>query len=204
MRAIPDVSGLRVERSSGFAPRAAQGKFMKLKTIGVALLLGAAMLPGPTLAQAAQAVPPGRQLTASDLEDLRAELRSSQKQLVAQTLKLTDAEATRFWPVYDRYAAEMKQIKNDQAQLIAEYANNYGKYDDKAASDFITRWLEVDVRTTALRARYVPLVGQVLPGIKTTTFFQIDRRVSMITELKIATLLPILQLQVGSGPQGTP
>ena len=41
----------------------------------------------------------------------------------------------------------------------------YGKYDDKAASDFITRWLDVDSRQAALRAKYVPIVGKVLPGI---------------------------------------
>ena len=172
---------------------------MKLKTVAVAVLLGAAMAPGPTLAQTAQAVPPGRPLTAADLDDLRAQLRSSQKQIVAQTLKLTDAEATRFWPVYDRYAADMKQIKNAQYDLVAEYANTFGKYDDKAATDFITRWLDIDAKTTALRVRYVPLVSQVLPGIKTTTFFQIDRRVSMAIELKMATLLPILQLQARNG-----
>jgi hypothetical protein len=171
---------------------------MKLKTTAVALFLGAALLPGPTWALQAQTVPPGRPLTAADLEDLRAELRSSQKQIVAQTLKLTDTEATRFWPVYDRYAAEMRQIKNAQYELVAEYANTFGKYDDKAASAFITRWLDIDVKTSALRARYAPLVGQVLPGVKTTTFFQIDRRVSMAIELKMATLLPILQLQTSA------
>jgi hypothetical protein len=181
---------------------------MKLKIIGVALLLGAAMLPGPTLCQtaqtapSAQTVPPGRPLTAADLDDLRAQLRSSQKQIVAQTLKLTDEEATRFWPVYDRYAADMRQIKNAQYALVAEYANTFGKYDDKAATAFIRRWLDIDAQTAALRARYVPLVGQVLPGVKTTTFFQIDRRVSMAIELKMATLLPILQLQGASSPPG--
>jgi hypothetical protein len=134
-------------------------------------------------------------LTAADLEQLRAELRSSRKQTIAQTLKLTDAEATRFWPVYDQYATELTKIKNDQYELIAEYANTYGKYDDKAAMDFIARWADLDVRTTSLRARYVPIVGKVLPGVKATTFLQIDRRLSMYIDLKIASLLPILQSQ---------
>jgi hypothetical protein len=42
----------------------------------------------------------------------------------------------------------------------------------------------------------VPIVGTVLPGVKAATFFQIDRRISMAVDLKVASMLPILQSQV--------
>ena len=173
---------------------------MILKTVAVALafVLGVTLAPAhaQNTASTAPLATPAKPLTAADLEDLRAELRSSKKQMTAATLKLTDAEATRFWPIYDQYAAEVASIRNSQATLVAEYANTYGKYNDKAATDFITRWLDLDVKTTAVRAKYVPIVGRVLPGVKTATFFQIDRRISMAIDLKIASELPILQSQV--------
>ena len=172
---------------------------MSVKTLAVTLLLGASITLAPAYAQdaasAAVAAQPARPLTAADLEGLRSELRSSKKQVTAATLKLTDAEATRFWPVYDQYAAELTKIKNSQYELIAEYVNTFGKYQDKPATDFITRWIDLDVRTTTLRAKYVPIVGKVLPGVKAATFFQIDRRISMAIDLKIASSLPILQSQ---------
>jgi Spy/CpxP family protein refolding chaperone len=176
---------------------------MSLKTIAVALLLGASVMPAPapalaqkaSTASTAPAATPEKPLTTADLENLRTELRSSKKQVTAATLKLTDAEATKFWPVYDKYAAEVTGVRNSQAALITEYANAYGKYDDKSATDFINRWLDLDVKTTALRAKYVPIVGAVLPGVKAATFFQIDRRLSMAIDLKIASMLPILQSQ---------
>ena len=171
---------------------------MIIRTLTFALLLATSAAPLPALAQALPPVQSAdKPLTAADLEGLRAELRSSRKQAVASTLKLSDEEATRFWPVYDRYAAELTAIKNTQYELIADYANKFGKYDDKAASDFIKRWIDLDVRTTSLRAKYVPIVDKVLPGVKTTTFFQIDRRISMAIDLKVASLLPILQYQTG-------
>lgn len=169
---------------------------MRGKTIIAALLLGAGCALAPAHAQSAQSGATASQpITAADLEALRAELRSSKKQIVASNLRLTDAEATRFWPVYDSYAADLSKIKDDQYALIAEYVNRFGKYDDAAATDFITRWLDVDTRMSALRARYVPLVGKVLPGIKATTFFQIDRRLQMVVELRLASGLPVLQTQ---------
>ncbi len=177
---------------------------MRFKAVAAALLLAACMplAPAHALAQTAPTAPPEaalptptRPLTAADLESLRTELRSSRKQITAATLDLTDVEATKFWPVYDRFAAERTTIKDSQYALIAEYANTYGKYDDKKATDFITRWLDLDVRMAALRAKYVPIVGKALPGVKAATFFQIDRRVSMAIDLKIASMLPILQSQ---------
>jgi Spy/CpxP family protein refolding chaperone len=176
---------------------------MTFKTLAVALLLGASvtLVQTPAHAQsdappAAAAMPtPDKPLTAADLEGLRAELRSSKKQITAATLTLTDAEATRFWPVYDQYAHELTAIKDGQYALIAEYVNRFGQYDDKAAIDFITRWLAQDVKTATLRAKYVPLVGKALPGVKAATFFQIDRRIAMAIDLKIASSLPILQTQ---------
>jgi hypothetical protein len=170
---------------------------MNLKIIAVTLLLsaGAAALPAHAQAPVAPVAPADKPLTAADLDELRAELKSSKKQITAATLTLTDAEATRFWPIYDRYATELTGIKNGQYALIAEYANTFGKYDDKTASDYIARWLDIDVKTTALRARYVPIVGKALPGLKAATFFQIDRRISMAVDLKVASMLPILQSQ---------
>ena len=177
---------------------------MTLRILAVSLLLGASLAQVPALAhaQAGQAAPaaealptPDKPLTAADLESMREELRSSRKQIIAATLTLSDAEATRFWPVYDRYAAERTKIKDDQYALVADYVNTYGKYDDKGAMDFIGRWLDQDTRLAALRAKYVPVVGKTLPGIKAATFFQIDRRLSMAIDLKLASMLPILQTQ---------
>jgi hypothetical protein len=170
---------------------------MSVKAVTAALLLlGAGLAQAPAQAQTAAPAPQvERPLTAADLEDLRAEVRSSKKQVTAATMELSDAEATRFWPVYDKYSAEVNSVREGQVQLIAEYVNGYGKYDDKAAMDFIKRWIDLDVRTNTLRAKYVPIVGKVLPGVKAATFFQVDRRLSMAIDLKIASQLPILQSQ---------
>lgn len=173
---------------------------MTIKTLTAALLAAASFTAAPALGQAttggnASIDMPREPLTAQDLEALREELRSTRKQIMAQTLTLTADEATRFWPVYDQYQADLTTIKDAQYELIAEYANTFGRFDDAKATDFITRWLDIDVRTTALRARYVPIIGRVLPGVKATTFFQIDRRVSMLIDQRIAAQLPILQFQ---------
>ena len=130
-----------------------------------------------------------------DLDLLRKDIRSQKKQLVAANLKLTDAEATKFWPVYDRYTADLIKINDKKFALIQDYADHWGTMSDEQASRFLRDWLDVDIAITQLRQRYVPEVTQVLNGRKTATFFQLDRRISMMIDLQLASKLPIVQAQ---------
>jgi hypothetical protein len=72
-------------------------------------------------------------VTDQDIQLLRQDLRSEKKQLVAANLILTDAEATKFWPVYDQYAAEMTKVGDQKYALIKDYAQNYGSLTDAQA-----------------------------------------------------------------------
>ena len=172
---------------------------MKIKIIAAALLGAATLALSPVNAQTAAAAPAAaaaaKPLTAADLEALRIELRSSKKQLTAEALTLTDAQATKFWPVYDQFIAELTHIHDTKYQLIAEYVNNYGKFDDKMALDYTNRMMDMDIKAAQLRAKYVPLFNRAVPGVIVASFFQIERRLQMVVDLKLATQLPILQLQ---------
>jgi hypothetical protein len=130
-----------------------------------------------------------------DLELLRKDIRSQKKQLVAANLKLTDAEATKFWPVYDRYTADLIKINDKKYGLIQEYADHWGTMTDEQASSFLRQWLDVDIAIAQLRQKYVPEVAQVLNGRKTATFFQLDRRISMMIDLQLSSKVPIVQAQ---------
>jgi hypothetical protein len=170
---------------------------MLQKTMAAALF-GAMLIAVPATAQTttpATAETPAQGLTAADIEIIRTELRADKRKTTAETLKLTDAEAAKFWPVYDKYISDLTVINNSKYGLIKEYSEKFGTYTDKQATDFITRWLDVDVRASKLRSQYVPIVGKVLPGIKAATFFQVDRRLAMLINLGVASQLPILQAQ---------
>jgi hypothetical protein len=170
-----------------------------------AFLLATAL---PVHAQQAPAAVPGalpaattEALTDADIARMRAELRADKKKVTAETLQLTEAEAAKFWPIYDKYIAELTVINTQKYDLIKEYTEKFGTYTDAQATDFIKRYLEVDVQASKLRSKYVPIVGKVLPGIKTATFFQIDRRLAMLINLGLAAELPILQLQSQVAPK---
>jgi hypothetical protein len=126
---------------------------------------------------------------------LRKDIRSIKKQLIAANLALTDSEATKFWPVYEQYSAELGKINDTRTALIKEYADGYGSLTDEQADSLIRRWLDTDIAASELRQKYVPILRKVLPGKKTATFFQLDRRISMMIDLQLTSQLPLVETQ---------
>ncbi|MBC7900557.1 MAG: hypothetical protein H7070_10960 [Saprospiraceae bacterium] len=125
---------------------------------------------------------------------LRKDLRSDKKQLIAANMNLTEAEAVKFWPVYDQYAIEGMKIYDARIALVKEYAANYDKLTDAEAKSLNKRSIDIDESMTKLRQKYVPIVAKVLPGKKSALFFQIDKRLALLIDLQTASEIPMVEL----------
>ena len=134
-------------------------------------------------------------ITDQQLALLRSDIRSIKKQLIAANLTLTDNEAPKFWQVYEQYSAETAKINDARAAIIKEYSHEYGTLTDDQADNLIRRWLDTDIEQTKLRQRYVAIFRKILPGKKTATFFQLDRRISTMIDVQLTSQLPLAQSQ---------
>jgi Spy/CpxP family protein refolding chaperone len=167
---------------------------MRNKIIATLVLAGAWVLAAPA-AHAQAASKDSTTVTDQDIRLLRQDIRSNKKQIIAANLTLTDAEATKFWPVYDQYAAEMTKVGDQKYALIKEYAQNFGSLTNAQAQSLLDRSLALDEAIAQLRIKYAPIVSTVLPGTKTATFFQIDRRLTGLIDLQISSQIPLVQEQ---------
>ena len=128
----------------------------------------------------------------TDMILLRRDLRADKKQIIALNLSLTETEATKFWPVYDQYAAEMAKYNDEFYTLIKNYAANQKTLTDAEAASMIKRWADVQVQLSQTRQKYIPVVEKVIPARKAALFFQIDRRLYALMDLQVSSKLPLL------------
>lgn len=160
------------------------------RTLAVALIVaGFFFAEGRSFSQNAAAPT----ATDQDLQLLRQDLRSQKKQIVAANMTLTDAEAVKFWPVYDQYTGELTKINDGRVSLIKEYAANYTTLTDAQAQSLIERSTAADDAVIQLRTRYIPIFLKVIPGKKVARFFQVDRRVGLLMDLQLASDIPFVQ-----------
>ena len=170
------------------------------KNIAARLCFASALVLATTVLSAQQPIAPasGKAMTEEQVNDaniqlLRQDVRSERKKVVAANMPLTEAEATQFWPVYDRYIAETIKVNDDRFAVLKEYAKNYNTATEDQADSFIKRWLSLDQDNTQLRLKYIPEFEKVISHKKTAMFFQIDRRVSMLIELQLAAQVPLVK-----------
>jgi hypothetical protein len=127
-----------------------------------------------------------------DIEMLRADLRSQRKQITAQNMTLTADEATKFWPIYDQYRQEAIKPNDERWAVIKEYAANYNTMTDAQAQDYMQRAAAVDQQLLALRTKYVPVFEKAISAKKTALWYQIDRRVDLLINLQLSTVIPMV------------
>ena len=127
-----------------------------------------------------------------DLVLLRRNLRAEKKQIIALNVSLTADEATKFWPVYDQYAADMAKHYDEFYAVIKDYAANQKTLTDAQAINMIKRWSDIQVEVAKTRQKYVPLVEKVIPGRKAALFFQIDRRLYALMDIQTASEIPLV------------
>jgi hypothetical protein len=138
--------------------------------------------------------PPAQNTVDQDVDLLRKDIRSQKKQIIAANLQLSDAEAVKFWPLYDQYTAELVKINDAKYGVIKEYANTFNSsLTDEHALALTSNLLTVDAQAAQLRLKYVPIFSQVISGRKTALFFQMDRRLVMLIDLQLASQVPLVQ-----------
>jgi len=168
---------------------------MRKKTMALLVLASAWVLAVPAMRAQEAASNDSQAASDQDIKLLRQDVRSQKKQLIAENLKLTDTEATKFWPVYDQYSGEMTKIGDQKYVLIKEYAKNFGSLTDEQAQSLTSRSLALDEAVAQLRIKYVPIINKVLPSPKTATLFQMDRRITDLIDLQLASQIPLVQDQ---------
>src|SRR5215469_13658835 len=84
---------------------------------------------------------------------MHRQIDSVKRQAIAANVTLADTEATKFWPVYEQYSAELKKITDTKTALIKAYAEEYGSLTDQQADSLIRRWLDSDIATFELRRK---------------------------------------------------
>jgi len=129
----------------------------------------------------------------TDLQLLRKDLRSQRKQMIAANVTLSDAEAQKFWPIYDQYAAELAKINDTKLSLIKEYAASYAAFTDAQAQSIMERWTSADDAVIQLRIKYIPILEKALPGKKAALFFQVDRRIGLLIDVQLASEIPLVE-----------
>jgi len=148
----------------------------------------ASMQPAPQPAQQ-----PTQQQVAAAIDTMRLAVASARKQTVAQNMTFTDAEATKFWPVYDAYRAEIMKAQNGEWEVITAYAQNQAKMSDSLAQRLMGIWMNSKKQEEDVRAAYVPKFVAAIGWLKTARYYQIENKLDVMLGYARSLKIPLVQ-----------
>ncbi len=114
-------------------------------------LMVAAMVTAGLWAQEEKVQDPARSKelnTEADVELLREDVQAKRQEVIKEGMQLDEKQAASFWPVYEQYAGEPKQLGDQKLAIIQDYAN-FMTMDDAKADELAQRVMALDEQRTA-------------------------------------------------------
>lgn len=126
-------------------------------------------------------------------EILQQTLHANKKALVDVNLDLDDAEAAAFWPVYDRYQAELDAVQARLLEVIRSYSESVDSMTDEKAHQLVDDYLDVERDRVAVRRKYLQPISDALPGRTVMRFYQIENKVDAVLRYELAATIPVVE-----------
>jgi hypothetical protein len=132
----------------------------------------------------------------SAISMVRAGIQANKTAMVGQAMNFNDKDGAVFWRIYRQYEYERSKLDDRRVDVIKEYTDKYPDLADTDAQAIAVRMLECDSRIVALKKKYFKKFSKVLPALTVTRFFQLERRIDLMVDMKVeSTLPPLTQAQ---------
>jgi len=138
---------------------------------------------------------PGRagEAAKANLDILRDTIRANRKALVAANLTLSNDEAGRFWPLYDKYQTELTAVQDRAVKIIEDYTASFKSISDEKAMKLADDWLSAEVDRVKVRRAYLEQFAKVVPGRKVVRFYQIENKMDAVLRYDLAGEIPVVE-----------
>jgi Spy/CpxP family protein refolding chaperone len=151
----------------------------------VAFLAALMLCAAPAMAQ---------EMSDTNMEILKQKLKADKKLLVAGNMDLSDAEAKKFWPLYDSDQMDLNQVNQQLGQTIKEYAEafNKGSIPDNKAKKLLNDVLSMEEQENKLKRTYAQKLEKVLPYNKVARYMQIENKIRAVIKMELAQQIPLV------------
>jgi hypothetical protein len=156
----------------------------RMVTIAVMCLVMVALMCSFAMAQ---------DTSTDDMQILIEKIKADKKLLVAENMQLSEAEAKKFWPVYQQYQDELFILRMRSLKLIEDYAEHYKSMTNDVAKKLLDESLTIERLRQKVRESYLKKFRKVLPEIKVARYYQIENKISAVVNYELAKEIPLVK-----------
>jgi hypothetical protein len=176
---------------------------IKLAKLG----LLAALIAGPAWAQtdpattsapataAASTPEEDRGEAMAEMNALQDQVREGKRELVTRQMQLSEAEAAKFWPVYDAHQEALAGFNTRRVDNILSYAKawNAGPIDDATAEPLAKAALALEKDEAAQMEKTFDKARKAVGASKAVRYLQIESKIRALVRFQQAAEVPLAQ-----------
>ena len=129
----------------------------------------------------------------AEMQQLRAALKTDKRAYVAAALGLTDAEAKKFWPLYDAYQRTLNLANQDRNVVIVDLVGTDRPLTDAYAKYLLKDMIDADDAEIRARRTLQNRLVKVLPAKKAARYLQIESKIRALQAYDIAEGIPLIK-----------
>lgn len=153
-------------------------------------LLAAPLAAAQTSTTAAANAPSTADVT--DMQKLREETKADKRALVADTLHLSDAEAKRFWPIYDTYQRSLDETSRRRVLSLEGLMFRESTMTNLAAKRLVAEWMALDEAEVRARRTLRNRLMRALPAVKAARYLQLEDKIEAVRDYDMAATVPLV------------
>ncbi len=138
------------------------------------------------------------QSTDTYIELLRSNIQLEKKNVIAESLDLSDKLSEKFWPIYNEYQSELIKITDKRIELIKNYAKNYQTLSDKKVNNYIERAFDNREELLKLDKKYYKKVNDAIGSRYAGKFIQLISKINALVDIQISAELPLFPVPADS------
>ena len=127
------------------------------------------------------------------IELLRGDIRGQKVAVISEVMSFTEAEAVKFWPIYQEYQGEIAKLMDRKLAGIKDYADNFEKMSQEKAKELTDLALQLESDRVAVKKKYIERIRQALSSKTAGRFLQVENQIQFLMDLQIASSLPVVQ-----------
>jgi len=122
---------------------------------------------------------------------------AKRKAIIAENLVLTEAEAQKFWPIYDTYRAKIKDKAKALIELLRPFAKDISAISSVKAESIVKRALDMEIEHQKLNNEYILDLKSksILSGTKLLRYYQIELRLVAIFKNGLTETVPLVPVK---------
>jgi len=122
------------------------------------------------------------------VELMRTDVRTSKKEIIADNLKLTDAQSAKFWPIYNQYDLDLSKIYDQRVAMMKTLADSLDNLSDKTADQLTKQAFKLESQTTSLKQKYYGQFSKAVGTGVASHFFQYENNLLRVIDLRLGLL----------------